>query len=124
MYMEVIMNSDTKSEVNGLSIAGLVFGILAIITCWMVVFVPFNAGMAITMSCLSRGGKKMNGISITGCVLAGISLFIAVLLMILMVSLMVGNAAGVMFNIFDNLDCNIIDNAAFMALAPLGSLSI
>lgn len=84
------MDSNKKAEVNGLCIAGLIFGIMSVLTCWTVMLIPFNAGMAVTLSCLSRGSSKMNGLSVLSIVLAGISILIGLLVIIFVIVFAVG----------------------------------
>lgn len=74
------MENSRKSEVNGMCIAGLVFSILAVLTSWTVILAPLNAGMAFTLACLSGGKLKMNAVSVISCVLASLSLVLAVLI--------------------------------------------
>lgn len=71
-----------RAETNGMSIAGLVFGILSLLVCWTVVLAPFMAGLAMTFACLSRGDKKMCGLSIATVVMAIISILVAAAILI------------------------------------------
>lgn len=86
----ILMDNNIRAEANGLSIAGLVFGILAVLSSFTVVFIPFFASMAITFSLLSRGNKKMNVQAIAGNILAIVSIIIGLLICSIILVLIIG----------------------------------
>ena len=98
LFLEVIMNEQTKAAPNALSNASLFFGILALLSCITVIAVPPLACLAITFSWLSRGNKRMNGRAVAGNVMAIVSIVlgIAVLaaLVLALISWMHGAANG------------------------------
>lgn len=66
-----------KQEVNGLGIAGLLFGVFSLLFSALVFPVPLFGGLSVTFSLLSRGGKKMNTIATVGIVLTIVSVAVA-----------------------------------------------
>ena len=64
------MTDNVYAKTNGLSLAALIFGILAFLGSFAVVPTPFCASLAVMFSWLSRGDKKMNGQAVAGNVLA------------------------------------------------------
>ncbi len=71
------MNENLKAEYNGLSVASFVFGILAVLSSFVLVLTPFFAPLAITFAWLSRGNKKMNWQAVAGNTLAILSILIS-----------------------------------------------
>ncbi len=71
------MDNNNRAAVNGLSIAGLVFGIFSIIFSVLIIPVPFFFGLSVTFSLLSRGAQKMNGLAKAGLVLSAVSVIVA-----------------------------------------------
>lgn len=66
-----------KQEVNGLGVAGLLFGVFSLLFSALVFTVPLFGGLSITFSLLSRGGKRMNTIAMVGIVLTIVSAVVA-----------------------------------------------
>lgn len=79
--------NNTKAESNSMSLASLVFGILAVLSSFIVVLTPLFAGLAITFAWLSRGDKHMSNQAIAGNILAVISIVVsfAVLMSIIVI---------------------------------------
>ena len=75
-----------KAGSNSMSLASLVFGILAVLGSIVIIPTPFLAGLAITFSWLSRGDRKMSNQALAGNILAVaailISLFVLGLLLV------------------------------------------
>lgn len=66
-----------KQEVNGLGIAGLLFGVFSLLFSALVFPVPLFGGLSVTFSLLSRGGKRMNTIAMVGIALTIVSVAVA-----------------------------------------------
>ena len=75
---------------NGFSTASLIFGVLSLLTCMLVVLVPFNSGLAITFAFLSRGDGRMSTEAKIGLVLAVLAIAAAAALSAAAFSLLSG----------------------------------
>lgn len=69
-----------------MSLASLVFGILAVLSSFIVVFTPLFAGLAITFAWLSRGDKRMSNQAAAGNVLAVISIAVSIAVILAIMS--------------------------------------
>ncbi len=73
------MDRKEKAAVNGLAVASLVFGILAILTSWTVIPAVMNALFALMFASLSKGCRKKCGIALAGMLLALSAIVIALI---------------------------------------------
>ena len=75
------MQCREKASENGLSIAALIFSILSVLTLW----IPFAgtpfAVLALVFALLSRGGKKMNSMSVISVVITLVGVLLSFLIM-------------------------------------------
>ena len=81
-----------KAGSNGMSLAALVFGILAVLGSFVIAPTPLLSGLAITFSWLSRGDKKMCNQAVAASILAVIAIIIS--LVVMSVILFVAASAG------------------------------
>ena len=84
-----------KTEVNALAAASLIFGILAILSSWIVIPGIMNALLALMFASLSKGCRKKCGVAAAGMILA----FSAVVISIIAAAVFVGVAANYINNI-------------------------
>lgn len=77
--------NETKAASNNMSLAALIFGILAVLGSFTVVLTPVFAGLAITFSWLSRGDKRMCTQAVVGNVLGVIAIVISIIVLIAIV---------------------------------------
>lgn len=82
------MSNQTYAKPNGLSLAALIFGILAFLGSFCVLTTPFLASMAVMFSWLSRGDRKMNGQAIAGNILALAAAVISLVILVLALTVM------------------------------------
>ncbi len=68
-----------KAGSNGMSLAALVFGIMAVLGSIVVIPTPLLAGLSITFSWLSRGDKRMNNQALAGNILSVIAIVISLI---------------------------------------------
>ena len=68
-----------KAGSNSMSLAALVFGILAVLASIVVIPTPLLAGLSITFSWLSRGNKRMSNQALAGNILAVIAIIISLI---------------------------------------------
>lgn len=76
---------EIKSKANSMSLAALIFGIIAVLGSFTVVLTPLFAGLAVTFALLSRGDKKMCGQAIAGNVLAVFAVAVSIIVLIALV---------------------------------------
>ena len=88
------MSDQLKAGANGLSIASLLFGILALLTSITVIPVLFFASLAIMFSWLSRGNRRMNGQALAGNILAIISIIISICVVVALIFGVLGWTGG------------------------------
>ena len=88
------MNHQERAEYNGLSIAALVFGILAVLGSFTILATPLLASLAISFAWLSRGERKMHWQAITGNVLAVLSIVISLTLILLLLTAALSGFGG------------------------------
>ncbi len=69
-----------------MSLASLVFGILAVIGSFVVVPTPLLAGLAITFAWLSRGDRRMGNQAIAGNILALIAIAISIIILTVIIA--------------------------------------
>ena len=74
-------NADSRRVANGLAIASLVMGILAIVTSIFMIGIIF-AGLGISFALLSRGAGSMHGVAIGGLVCSIVALIISFLVLV------------------------------------------
>ncbi len=80
---------NVKAKSNSLSLASLIFGILALMGSVLIIPTPFTAGLAITFSWLSRGDKKLSNQAIAGNILAVIAIAVSLIVLIMLFSVIV-----------------------------------
>ncbi len=73
-----------KKAANGLAVASLVMGILAIVTSFFMIGIIF-AGTGITLALLSRGDSSMHGVAIGGLVCSVVAVFISVVSLVILI---------------------------------------
>ncbi len=109
------MNENLKAESNGLSVASFIFGILALLSSFVMVLTPFFAPMAIAFAWLSRGKGKMHWQAVAGNLLALLSIVISIaVLMVLCVVFMAAISAAL-----SGLDTETLRSALEQILANL-----
>ncbi len=87
-----------KAGSNSMSLASLVFGILAVLGSCVVIPTPFFAGLAITFSWLSRGDRRMNNQALAGNILAIVAIIISLfVLSLIVVACFLANRQGVYY---------------------------
>lgn len=85
--------NNIKASSNGLSLASLIFGILAVLGSFMMFTTPIFSGLAITFAWLSRGDKKLSNQAIAGNILAIIAIVISLIIFIILLFYMIVWAA-------------------------------
>ena len=89
---------DIIARANALSLASLVFGILAVLGSFVIVPTPMLSGLAITFSWLSRGDKRMNSQALAGSILAAIAIVISLIVFgVIMAACVAAGRQGVSF---------------------------
>ena len=78
--------NNIKASSNGLSLASLVFGILAVIGSFVIVPTPLFAGLAITFSWLSRGDRRMSNQALAGNILALIAIAVSIIIFVVIIA--------------------------------------
>ena len=80
------MEGKETADSNGMAVASVVFGIFAILTSWTVLLGIPNACMAIMFGNLSRGCRRKCGTARTGVILGTVSIVIAVIVAVCLLS--------------------------------------
>ena len=96
--------NNIKASSNGLSLASLIFGILAVLGSFMMITTPIFSGLAITFAWLSRGDKKMSNQAIAGNILAFIAIAISLILLTILLFYMIVWAAEGLDALFYTID--------------------
>ena len=78
--------NNIKASSNGLSLASLVFGILAVIGSFVIIPTPLFAGLAITFSWLSRGDRRMSNQALAGNILALIAIAVSIIIFVVIIA--------------------------------------
>lgn len=60
----------TQVKNNALSVAGFIMGLISLVTSFVVVFVPFWAGLGLCFCILSRGDGRLSGLAKAGIILS------------------------------------------------------
>ena len=89
--------NDIKAKPNGLSLAALIFGILAVLGSFTVVGTPFLSGLAIMFSWLSRGDRKMCGQALAGNILGAAAIFISLIVAVVLAVMLANSFFGGMY---------------------------
>lgn len=89
----------TVAKNNGMSVAGFIFGLLCMLTCFTVVFVPVLAGLGICLSILSRGDGSMTWLARLGIIFS----VIGILLAFILGNFIIISTPGLLNNIFERL---------------------
>lgn len=96
--------NNTKAESNSMSLASLVFGILAVLGSFAVVPTPLFAGLSITFACLSRGDKHMSNQAVAGNILAVISIIVSIMVLMAITAIFAAAFTDPAAWLFDVLD--------------------
>lgn len=87
-----------KAGSNSMSLASLVFGILAVLGSCVIFPTPFLAGLAITFSWLSRGDRRMSNQALAGSILAAVAILISLFVLVLIIAVcLLANKEGVYY---------------------------